>query len=211
MVSYMKHIKEDKIMFKKIAIFLLVAVLAIGCLCSCGSEEDKGDAADTTVETEIKTEAQTEAITAPDPYIPVDGGKLGLSYEIVDGKLYVSGSIEENPGVAGFNLNLTFDQTKVCPIEFTDAQIVSVDEILSNLHQGPEVSAQAGIVTVFIIKAQDVTEDGKLFTVSFDILDGAAEAGYMEMSLVVDAEGCVNSALQKINILPAAVTVAFND
>ncbi len=197
-------------MFKKIAIFLLVAVLAIGCLCACGSESDKGDVADTTAETGIKTEAQTEAITAPDIPEVVEGGKLGLSYEFVEGKLYVSGSIEENPGVAGFNLNLTFDPAKVCPIEFTDAEIVSVDDILSNLHQGPEIATNAGAVTVIIIKAQDVTEDGKLFTIAFDVLDGTADAGDMEMSLEVDADGCVNSALQKVNILPATATVSFN-
>ena len=159
----------------KIRVFslILALVLTVFCLSACGNDG---------------SEPELE---------PVEGGEIVLKAKLVDGKIHAEVSVIENPGIAAFNLSLKFDNTKITPSEILSSDLVSADSIYSNLSQDAETVKALTEVTALYTSPSDLEGDGVLFTMVFDLLDGAA--GEIEIALEADQGGIVNEEYRDVN------------
>lgn len=163
----------------KLRIFALILslIIALGCFVACGNVSDGGK------DTDTDTSASTGAVTgnAVVTYPVVEGGTLSVNAEVVGSQLVASVSVAGNPGLAAFNIQLNYDNTKIQPVEITDSELVDPYVIASNIQQGPEVIPTLTYATAFYANPSDFTGDGVLFTMTFNILEGAA--GETEITL----------------------------
>lgn len=166
---------------KMLRILALVCVLACAVLCiaSCGKDKNGAD-----------TQATSDTINANGDY------RVNLSGEIVDGKLLVTATIPENPGFAACSLNLKYDNTKIRPVKITNSEIVSTDSLTSNIQQSAPTVAELTSASVFFVNATDVTASGILFTMEFEILEGAS--GETELTLTSNVPGFVNENIEEV-------------
>lgn len=165
----------------------LAFVLVLFCLVSCG-EAEKGISDDTS-----DTGAFTDGISTEES---INDGKVSVKAEIKEDQLVATVDIAGNPGVAAFNLELGFDKTVIRPVSFTASELVSGATVLSNVQQGGDALAALDTVTAYCFGASDFTGDGTLFTVVFDILEGAS--GETELTLYSPAGGNANQNLKDI-------------
>ena len=73
-------------------------------------------------------------------------------------------SISNNPGIASYKLKLNFDNTKIIP------EAISGENITSNIQQPGFDASNCDSVTAVWENASDITENGILFSVSFQII-----------------------------------------
>jgi hypothetical protein len=83
-------------------------------------------------------------------------------------------ALANNPGIAGFNFSLAFDNTKLIPVDVTPGDMLP-GSLTSNLDAGGDISL-LNSVTAVLGGSSDFTENGILFTVEFVIKEGAEEA-----------------------------------
>ncbi len=159
----------------RIFALLLSLVLVLSCMVSCGektNDNSESGAADSNPIT-----SQT-----PETDAKVDGGVVSVSAEVVGNQLFASVSISGNQGLAAFNIQLHYDNTKLRPVEITDSELVEPANIYSNIQKGGDAVAELDFATAVYINPTDFTGDGVLYVVSFEILEGAT--GETELSLV---------------------------
>lgn len=173
----------------RIIALLVSLILVFACFVSCG-DVDQGKNGDDTVATDALTGDASEND------VVVQGGKLSLSTEIIDNQLAVSVNLAGNKGLAAFSLEIHYDNTKLRPVDFIDSQLVDPGVILSNIHQGAEVIPELTFATAFYSNPSDFTGDGVLFTLLFDILEGAS--GETELSLVAEEGGFANQNVEMV-------------
>ncbi len=176
-------------MKSRILILLLSLVLVLACLASCGDKVE-GDAE--------SNNAGTSAITgdAPETAVKVDGGVISVSAEVVGNQLFASVSISGNQGVAAFNIQLHYDNTKLIPVEITDSELLEPSNIISNIQQGGDAVADLEFATALYFNPTDFKEDGVLYVMSFQILEGAS--GETELSLVSNIGDNTNQNLEDV-------------
>lgn len=151
---------------KRFLAILMVLALALCCLAACGKNDDEGGAKDSDNDLAPGTDPAYES------QVEVEGGTLELQTAVDGETLYVSVVMSGNPGFAGFSLTLEFDNTKCVAKEITGSDILDYEAITSNLQQElPEYT----YVSAMWASPSDVTGDGVLFTVAFDITDAEAE------------------------------------
>lgn len=114
-------------------------------------------------------------------------------------------SLTENPGVAAFNIQLHYDNTKLFPVEITDSELVDPYVISSNIQQSEDIVSELAFATVYYANPTDFTADGVLFTMLFNILDGAS--GETELTLVAKDEGVVNQKIEEVILTLEGCTV----
>ena len=152
---------------KRFLAILLVLTLALCCFAAC-SKNNENDGKDTDGDKAPAYETQVE----------VEGGTLSLQTSVEDTTLYVSVLMEGNTGIAGFTLNLGYDNTKCVAREFTASDVIDYESITSNIQQydldDPDRTALTN-ATAFWANPTNVTGDGVLFTLAFDIIDPTAE------------------------------------
>ena len=90
-------------------------------------------------------------------------------------------SISENPGIAGFNFVLKYDNSVLTPTAITKGSMLSSGIFETNLNEGIPAS-ELEDVAVYWGDATNVTENGELFSVTFKI-DGNAPDGIYEVAL----------------------------
>lgn len=90
-------------------------------------------------------------------------------------------SISENPGIAGFNFVLKYDSSVLTPVEITKGSMLSSGIFETNLNEGIPAS-ELEDVAVYWGDAENITENGELFSVTFKI-DGNAPDGIYEVAL----------------------------
>jgi hypothetical protein len=78
-------------------------------------------------------------------------------------------SLANNPGLAGFVLDLNFDNTKLTPVSITRGAVISGDMFNSNLNDAGVDLSMLTSVTAAWFNASNVTENGVVFTVRFKI------------------------------------------
>ncbi len=186
----------------KLRIFaaFLALVLALFCMTACGEDKDNGK------ETDAQTTAGNETVGTPADTV-VEGGTIKAKAVLAEGnKLVVTVSVENNPGIAGFMIKLSYDNTMLRPVEFADAELVDFESVVSNIQQGPEVVAGLEFVTAQYAQANNITGDGSLFTVVFDIIDASVPATY---TFGLDCGDITNEKLQDMSfeVLNTALTV----
>ncbi|MBQ8207505.1 MAG: hypothetical protein IJZ89_02085 [Clostridia bacterium] len=188
----------------KLRIFalLLTLILALSCFVSCGNT---GDGKDTDTAVDSGTEAFTGEAVDTDPI--VEGGTLSVVAEVVGTQLVASVKVDGNPGLAAFNIKLNYDNTKICPVELTDSELVDPTVIASNIQQDPEAVSELTYATAFYANPTDFTGDGVLFTITFDILEGAT--GETELSLTCDKGGNTNQKFEDIIFTLEGCTVTL--
>ncbi len=175
------------IMKTRIFVLLLALVLMLSCFVSCGEKVEGG--ADST---------DTDAITGnvPETDAKVDGGVVSVSAEVVGNQLFASVAISGNQGLAAFNIQLHYDNTKLRPVEITDSELVEPSNIVSNIQQGGDVVANLEFATALYINPTDFTGDGVLYVMSFEILEGAS--GETELTLVSNVGDNANQNLEDV-------------
>lgn len=102
-----------------------------------------------------------KSVNETDPIFYASGekGKIG-------GEIEVEVYVKNNPGLAGFVLNMVYDKEKLRPLEIQQGDIVAEGLFQSNLN----AQADESNLTVTWFNVSDMTEDGKLYTVRFKVL-----------------------------------------
>lgn len=168
---------------KRFLAILLVLTLAVCCFAACGKkDENNGKETDNDVP---PYESQVE----------VEGGTIELQTQIDGETLYVSAVISENTGIAAFTLTLEFDNTKCVAREFTASDIIDYESITSNIQQSEDKSAFENASVVWY-NPTDVTGDGVLFTLAFDIIDASAED--FGLNLVCEKDSFANQNFEAV-------------
>ncbi len=184
----------------RIFALLLSLVLVLVCFVSCG-DKTNGDSE--------SNNADTTPITnnVPETDAKVDGGVVSVSAEVVGTRLFASVSISGNQGLAAFNIQLHYDNTKLKPVEITDSELVEPSNIYSNIQSAGDAVGDLDFVTALYINPTDFTGDGVLYVVSFEILEGAA--GETELSLVSNIGDNTNQNFEDIIFTLEGCTVTL--
>lgn len=85
--------------------------------------------------------------------------------------------IEENPGIATYNLKVSFDQTVMTPVKIAQGAALDGGSFTSNLHQGGDLE-RFDTVTALYVNAVNKNANGELFTVTFKVNENAEEGVY---------------------------------
>ncbi|MBQ2376891.1 MAG: hypothetical protein II297_00665 [Clostridia bacterium] len=151
---------------KRFFAILLTLALVVCCFAACGKkDENNGD-------------ENGDKAPAYESQVEVQGGTLELQTAVEDTTLYVSVVMQGNTGFAAFTLNLEYDNTKCVAREFTGSELIDCEEITSNIHQyeaGSDGRAALNSASAFWVSPANITGDGVLFTLAFDVVDASAE------------------------------------
>ena len=171
---------------KRFLAILLALTLALCCFISCGNDGEN-DAKG--------TETDTDKAPAYETRVDVEGGTIELQTQIDGETLYASVVIDGNPGIAGFVLDLQFDNTKCVAREFTASDIIDYETITSNIQQSEDKSAFTNASAMWAVTS-DVVSDGVLFTLAFDIIDASAED--FGLNLICGDDSFMNQKLEAV-------------
>ena len=163
---------------------VLSIVLLAFCITSCGEKNNTNNS-----DNDIVTE-----------------GEFELSAEVTDGRLNAVVTLKTNPGIAGFNLIIGFDNEKLRPVGFGDADIISHEQLTSNLQWADVKIEEIDKVSAYYVVPNDFTDIGVLLTLTFDILDGAS--GITELTL--DCDNITNQHLQDMKFSVNKCMVALD-
>lgn len=179
-------------------IAIMIVVLSVS-LFACGAKDGGND---TETETDnnryLQTFENTEAVTEPETVEPmpdIEGGVMKVRAEVADGKVVATVSVEGNPGLAAFNLTLGFDDTLLRPVSINGVGDFE-DAIVSNAQQSADIVATLTNVTALYVSPSNFEGDGDLYTVEFDILDGAS--GETELTLTSNPGSQVNQTFNEV-------------
>ena len=142
---------------------------------------------ETTPETEPETtEPETTAKPEPKPEPDEDDFKINFTSEMKDGKYYVYADLENNTGIWSVKFKLGYNAAALALSEVVAGDIFTAEEI--------QTSANGANPVVFTAVAEDLTanktNDGKLATFVFDILDCEADAG---LEVTADADDIIDN------------------
>lgn len=112
-------------------------------------------------------------------------------------KVVLTVSVSHNPGFAGFNAAVKYDDSIMTPISIKKGEVLSKYNLISNLQQGIALS---GSVTACVINPSNITDNGELYSVVFKKLEKDAE---YEFTLSFDDKDIVNQNREgvKVNLI----------
>jgi len=136
-----------------------------------------------------------------------DEGQIVVSAAPVsaDGTVGVTVSIADNPGIAGFTMSLNFDNTKLVPTSAARGAALAGGNFVSVLDSGVDVSTLTAVSVTWYSPA-DITADGALFTVRFNVKPGAKGAAGFTVSYKA-----TNQALDGISFTVTGASVDFGE
>ncbi|MCD8048835.1 MAG: Ig-like domain-containing protein [Clostridia bacterium] len=117
--------------------------------------------------------------------------------EYVDVPVYIT----ENGGVAGFNVQLNYDNTLLTPVSITQGEALGVGSITSNIQQGGDMTRHE-YVTALWYNPSNITTTGLAFTVRFLVAEDAE--GEIALTLTYDENDVPCD--QSYNELDVAIT-----
>ena len=145
-------------------------------------------------------------------YVPeINEGTISIG----DGSLKAGGTItlpvtiENNPGIAGFNFTLDYDKSVMTPTAITKGGLIPEGTTFtSNLEQGIPAS-ELKEVSVYWGASSNVTEDGELFNITFDVTGGTTD-GLYPISLKYEKGDITDAAFNDVmpTIIDNVVTIA---
>ena len=100
----------------------------------------------------------------------------------------VTVSVKRNPGIAGFRHTLQFDPTVLKFVSVEGAEVLQPGNLVVN-----EEQAGSGQITLVWFNPTDIDADGELYTLTFEILEGAAE-GASDVTLSFEDKDNQNAA-----------------
>lgn len=123
------------------------------------------------------------------------GPILSISEEsgTAGGEVSVTVSVKNNPGLAGFVLDLEYDSQKLKPVEVIQEDILSEGLFHSNL----DAQTDKNIFKVTWFNVSDLSEDGSLYTVKFKIL--SKEKGTIPITLSYEEGNIANQKLETVD------------
>ncbi|MBE6689140.1 MAG: hypothetical protein E7588_07695 [Ruminococcaceae bacterium] len=134
--------------------------------------------------------------------------EIRISAEIVEKTVKAHVVFLDNPGIAGFSLNMLFDKEKLTPVAIETGEAFSGKNITSNIQLSQDLSALDSVSAVWI-GTSDVKTDGILYTVIFKINDSAE--GNTELSLYYKNGNISNSALKNVDFDVTGAVLNLND
>ena len=117
-------------------------------------------------------------------------------------------NIIENPGIAGFTFTVNYDKRVLTPKEITSGDLITSGNFTSNLEQGIPVEELDNVKVHWNTEA-NITNDGTLFNVVFDVSSTATEGQYA-IWLEYENGDITNQNLDDVmpTVLPNAITIA---
>jgi hypothetical protein len=149
-------------------------------------------------------------IEPPEP--PVDPDASAVSVGNVSGKpgdeVIVPVTLSNNPGMAGFNFKISFDNTKLLPISISQGPALNLGSVTSNLQAGGDLS-KLDSVTAIWSNASDFTGNGVIYSVKFRIKDDAPE-GAASLTLTYEEGDVTNQTFEDIElaVLPGEINIS---
>jgi len=98
-----------------------------------------------------------------------------------DGRVEVTVSIADNPGIAGFTMGLKFDSAKFVPVSAARGAALTAGSFTSVLDSDVDASTLSAVSVTWYTPA-NITTNGALFTVRFDVKPGAKGAAEFTVS-----------------------------
>lgn len=121
-------------------------------------------------------------------------GEIKISAKVVSGTVVADVEFVDNPGIAGFAVNMNFDKTKLTPVSVTTGDVLS-GSVTSNLHIEEDYSDLDHVSAVWVNNS-DVRKSGVFYTVVFAIKDGAK--GSTELTLEYSSDNISNASLENV-------------
>jgi hypothetical protein len=178
---------------KQILIILTLAIFAIIIAAAAVSCAERGGT----------QESAPGGFTEPTIYITMRSGEVPNEYEAVV-------SAANNPGIAGYNLALAFDNVKLTPIAINQGDAFNGSLVfISNLNgASAEEIAAMNIVTAVWAAGSDNANDGVLYSVLFRATPDAS--GQTELTLTSRGIGNVDEQPVDFALLGAVVDFGEN-
>ncbi|MDR3239591.1 MAG: dockerin type I domain-containing protein [Clostridiales bacterium] len=105
--------------------------------------------------------------------------------------------MENNPGIAGFTLELWFDNTKLTPVSLTPEPWVQT--INSNLNEPDADLSNLAFITAHWANISNITDNGVLYTVRFQVKEGLP-GGDIPLTLTCAPSSIANDKHEPISL-----------
>ena len=138
-------------------------------------------------------------------------GTISLPNTIVGEKgktVSIPVSINDNPGIAGFNLEVKYDKSIMTPVSIEKGSVFSGGTLNSNISQGGDLS-RLDYVTAYWSNPSNVTSDGEMFIIKF-MLNKSADEGEYPVTISYNKGDITNQALDDVmvNVVNGSVKVS---
>ncbi len=116
--------------------------------------------------------------------------KLSMTTNIKDNKLTVNVIVDENSGIGAYNISMLYDNQALTPVSVKNGNLFTSD-LMSNVTQPGSNLSEMSEITVLSCNDNDTTENGILYTVTFDINTSDAEGQMIGFSdvMLLDVNG----------------------
>ncbi len=134
--------------------------------------------------------------------------EIGAGAPKAGGLVTLPVTISENPGIAGFAFTVRYDKSALTPKTITRGKLLSSGTFTSNLEQGIPAS-ELEEVAVYWGDSQNMTENGELFNITFDV-SGEVPDGVYAVTLDYEKGDVTDQDFNDVmpNIIDNLITVA---
>ncbi len=129
--------------------------------------------------------------------------EIKISAEVVNNTVVADVEFIDNPGIAGFVINMNFDKSKLTPVSVATGDMLG-GSITSNLHITDDYS-DLDYVSAVWVNTSNNAKDGVFYTVVFSINDGAK--GSTELTLDYKKENVSNASFENVSFDTTGATV----
>lgn len=146
-------------------------------------------------------EPSPEAYVSPTIYITVTTGENPSEYKAIV-------SVANNPGIAGYNLALDFDNTMLTPVAVEEGDALKNGVVFSSNLMGAtedKIADMNAVTTVWAIPSDD-TNDGTLYSVTFR--SASSTSGRTELKLT--SRGVGNAAEEPVDFVLQSAAIDFD-
>ena len=160
--------------------------------------------------TDAQKETDGEAVTAA-----AAEGTANITVEnteaVVGDTIYVPISISDNTGIAGFDMQLKYDSQYLTPVSLEKGEILTDGDFSSSIDEESN-TAETDTVTVHWNDASDMTENGTLFTIGFEVSEDVTTGQALPIEIICDEGAVCDSALNNVVVSAqnAAVDIVEN-
>ncbi len=150
------------------------------------SESVSDSVSDSESESESVSDSESTTQTPdPKPEPGEDDFKINFTSEMKDGKYYVYADLENNTGIWSVKFKLGYNAEALALEDVLGGEIFTEEEVVTSA-----IDANPIVYTAVAENFSDYTNNGRLATFVFDILDCEAEAG---LEVTADADDIIDS------------------
>lgn len=154
--------------------------------------------------------------TVTEEYVPeINQGTLEIesSAPQAGGEITVPVTITDNPGIAGFRVRIYYDKSVLVPKSIKKGAVLTAGRITSNIDEPGIDLNELEFVSAVWENSADMTQDGVLFNVTFEVKSIAPEGKY-DISLEYD-KGEITTVSENVayydvmpNVINGSVTIS---